>query len=142
MHLLHDLYLQTGASSLGLALYPMEYVYRFARGLRIDLWHVSGEERHSHLPLSMLCAGPIQMRTYLNRLTFGGSLHERHLGRVWSWNIRSVAEKARLHYSMTALYVEKPEFRAKAAKGCFLIPTWVTGRSIFRWIPRFCSLAA
>ncbi len=127
MHLLHDLYLRAGVTSLGLAFYPVEYVYRYVRGLRTDLWYVSGEERYSHLPLSMLVGGPIQMRTYLKRLIFGGSCRERHLGRVWSRNVRTWAEKAGVSYSMTAIHTEKPEFRAKAANGCFIIPTWVTG---------------
>ena len=106
---------------------PALHCYRFFRGLRVELWSVQGDERHSGLPLSVLCALPSKQKSYVVRLMFGESFRERCLGRVWIWKIPRAAENAGLDYSMTLVKADSGRFRSWTAKGWFVIPFWVEG---------------
>ncbi len=125
LHLLRALYVHMPAH-LGAAFYPFEYLYRFARCLRLDMWSVKGQERTSCLPLSAVVALPREEKTHLLGLMFTGPNQERHLGRVWSWRIRKVAQEAGGH-SLVVTTVEKPQYNLKTRQGWLVIPNWVRG---------------
>ena len=107
---------------------PALACYRFFRGLRVELWGVQGEECHSGLPLSVLCALPSQERSYLARLMFGDSFREHCLGKVWFWNISKAAQKAGMDYSMTLVKINAARFRSWADKDGLSFPSGLKGR--------------
>ena len=126
MGLFHAIYMRTPAA-LRRLFTPAVNCYRLFRCLRVELWSVSGVERHSQVSLSVLLAIPSEEKSYLTSLMFGACFQQLYLGRVWSWNIVKVAKKAGVDHSMILLRVEKPQFEVKARQGWFVIPNWVSG---------------
>lgn len=99
----------------------------YVRHLRMELWSVTGEELHSRLPLSVLCAVPSEDRNYILSLIFGGSFEQRRLGPVWSTNLsKSIGDHAANH-SMVLLGARRSQTQSMAAQGFFVIPSWVDG---------------
>ena len=107
--------------------YPLRYCYRLVRGLRIDLWRIKGEERNTHLPLSVLCALSSQEKSLMIRLMFGTAFREDYLGRVWRWKAPQVARKAGVEYSIFLSEGETLWFGSETEKGSYIIPAWVKG---------------
>lgn len=96
--------------------------------LRVELWRVEGEEQHSHLPLSILCAvtDDDSEGHYVLQLIFGDSYRRQRLGRFWLWNLGK-AISAASDCSLIVLHL--CDFHLKFARpgGWFQIPTWVLG---------------
>lgn len=108
---------------------PAVFCYRFLKRLRPELWLVTGEERSSHLPLSVLCAASNQSKAYLRKLIFKPPFHEQNLGRTWVWNILKRLQKAAPGCSVILTEVEKSHCRLLGRKGWFFIPSWVRGEA-------------
>ncbi len=95
--------------------------------LRVELWSVSGQEKHSGLPLSILCAVSKQEKHYLNNLIFSSVSGVRKLGSVWLSALDKKAEEFAADHSMVVVQVRKPQFAVMRERGYFTIPSWVKG---------------
>ena len=107
---------------------PMTSRYELLRGLRPEVWMVAGEEKGSHLPLSIcLYATTNEYRSYLLELIFGSSFHARYLGRTWLWNVFKTIPKAAAGCSMVFAEVDQSHLKLLGARGGIVIPAWVSG---------------
>jgi hypothetical protein len=91
------------------------------------LWLVEGIERHSRLPLSVLCGLPGQMRNYVLGLMFEDGYRRRPIGWYWLWELpRAIA--ARPECSMILTRTSESQLKRFMRAGRWIhIPEWVFG---------------
>jgi hypothetical protein len=97
------------------------------RYLRVELWSVEGDEKHSGLPLSILCAANDEDRNYLLGLIFGDSHRGRRLGRFWIWNVAKAIPAVASGCSMIFVELLEPHRRFTRCGDGFFIPMWLLG---------------
>ena len=110
---------------------PLIYFYRFCRlipKLRLKLWILTGDERSSQMPLSILYAdtdrnaqGNINMN-FLLGLMFGETYQKEYLGRAWMWNSQKVIAKKGQSCSLTVVHVHDSLRKLLGSKNWFYIP--------------------
>ena len=105
----------------------MNWLKKFIRRYRLDLWILEGEEPKSKTPLSILCSAKEWDRSYLAGLAFGENYRESYIGRSWFWNIRSTAQKAKQEPSMIIVSVKNSRRKFLGMGNWFYIPVWVDG---------------
>ncbi len=112
-------------AELGSQVYDaLEWLYH----LRVQLWLVEGEERHSHLPLSILCGLRGETKNYLLKLIYGDCYRQRSLGRFWLWNVVKAIPAAGSGCSMILLWTCDSQLRRFGRPSdWFLLPDWVLG---------------
>ena len=92
--------LAAAIAELGSQVYDgLEWLYHLP--VRVSL--VEGVERHSHLPLCVLCGLPGQMRNYVLGLMFEDGYRRRPIGWYWLWNLpRAIAARPDCSMILTA----------------------------------------
>jgi hypothetical protein len=101
-------------------------VIAWLRDFRVDLWIVEGEERHSRLPLTILCGLSGESKTYVLDLIFGDAYRERRLGRFRLWNLAKAIAKAG-DCSLLVLDCDCSHLRFARPDDWFLVPAWLLG---------------
>ena len=111
----------------GLA-YPIAVHTVLLRRLRPEVWIVSGNERSSHLPLSVcIYAATTENRIYLQNLIFGSSFQARFVGRTWLWKVLTKTPRAAVGCSLVIADVHERHLSLAGAKAGVVIPAWVRG---------------
>jgi len=106
---------------------PLADCAHLLQHLRVELWSVSGQEKQSGLPLSILCAVNKQEKHYLYHLLFSSVASERKLGPVWLSALDRKTEGLAADHSLIIVQVRKPQFAAMRERGYLTIPSWVKG---------------
>ena len=102
----------------------IEWLYH----LRVELWRVEGEERHSGLPLSVLCGLRGNTKNYLLGQLFKDGYRQRSLGRFWLWNLSKPLPRAASDCSLIFLWACNSHLKKLTRPGeWFLIPDCVSG---------------
>jgi len=109
--------------------FPLVYCYRIFWQHRLNLWLVTGDERVSRRPFSILYSANISNLKYLLGLTFGDSFKERYLGRAWLWNIPKMIAEIGQDCSLMIVQVRKSHFKLLRSSNWFYIPNWVVGEA-------------
>jgi hypothetical protein len=108
--------------------HPIRLCSELLRPLRPSVWIVTGEEKGSHLPLSIcLSATTDEYKSYLLELIFGSSFRARCLGRTWLWNVFKTMPKAAGGCSMVFAEVHQRHLKLLGARGGIVIPAWIFG---------------
>jgi hypothetical protein len=97
----------------------------FAR-LRSETWFVSGEERHTGLPLSIVCTAAGPNRSYLLKLLFAPGYRQASLGRIWLWNLRRIAAREECALSIAEIHRTQSKMLPRT-RDSYLIPIWIRG---------------
>lgn len=115
---------------------PLVYFYRFCQllsYLRLKLWILTGDEKSSQLPLSILYAAKdsstyqiISMNIMLG-LLFGESYQKVYLGRAWIWNIQKVIAEKGQNCSFMIVQMHGSLRKHLRSSKWFYIPTWLRG---------------
>ncbi|HEY8554861.1 MAG TPA: hypothetical protein VIL43_10015 [Burkholderiales bacterium] len=105
---------------------------RACRGVRAALmrnvWLLTGRERASGEPTTLLFSGVVQNKNYLAQLVFGGAWSER-AARMTRWRLARLAVDRSLGHA--AAIVEHPAPPGRAAAATIVIPCWVGGEIDF-----------
>jgi hypothetical protein len=108
--------------------YPIAVQSVLLRRLRPEIWIVSGEERSSHLPLSVcIYAATTENRIYLQSLIFGSTFQAQFLGRTWLWNVFKKTPTAAEGCSVVIADVHERHLNLTGAGAGVVIPSWVRG---------------
>jgi hypothetical protein len=92
---------------------------RWFQRLHPEVWILSGEERHSDLPLTVLCATETINRSYLTKLLFAPGHRQKPLGRIGLWNLRRVAGQNGGEIVLAEVH------RTQRARDAHFIPVWL-----------------
>jgi hypothetical protein len=102
----------------------LEWLYH----LRVTLWLVEGEERHSRQPLCVLCALSGITRNYVLDMMFAEGYRRRRAGRYWLWNLSRAIKAVAPDCSMILVWMSESHFqRFTRPSNWFLLPEWVLG---------------
>ena len=108
--------------------YPIAVQSVLLRRLRPEVWVVSGDERSSHLPLSVcIYAATNENRIYLQSLIFGSSFQAQFAGRTWLWKIFKNTPKAAGGCSVVIADVHERHLKLAGASAGVVIPAWIRG---------------
>jgi hypothetical protein len=109
-------------------LYPIAANAVLLRRLRPEVWIISGEERNSHLPLS-ICYYSVtnEQRFHLQGRIFGESFQAGFVGHAWLWNAFTRPPEAARDCSIIVAEVHEKHLKWMGPKGGLVIPTWIPG---------------
>lgn len=113
---------------------PLTYCDRLLFDLRPKLWILSGNERISNMPVSILYAvndlnaDRIRNKNYMLGLIFGDSFHENYIGQTWLWKISKIAEDQGQNCSFVIVQVHESHRKLLRSSKWFYIPNWVSGK--------------
>ena len=108
--------------------HPIRLCSELLRPLRPHVWIVTGEEKGSHLPLSIcLSATTDEYKSYLLELIFGSSFRARYLGRTWLWNVFKTTPKTAGGCSMVFAEVDRRYLKLLGGGRGIVIPAWIFG---------------
>ncbi|MFT7879759.1 MAG: hypothetical protein ABXS91_05110 [Sulfurimonas sp.] len=105
----------------------MNWLKKFIRRYRVDLWILEGVDPKSKTPLSILCSANDWDRSYLAKITLEDDYREYYVGRSWLWNIRRTAQKAKQEPSMIIVSVKNSRRKFLETGNWFYIPVWIDG---------------
>jgi len=108
-------------------LYPIAANAVLLRRLRPEIWVLSGEEKSTHLPLSVcLYAVTQEYKNTLQNLMFD-SCRETYLGRGWLWNAFKALPDAAAECSLVVAEVHERHLKWKGKNAGIIIPAWIRG---------------
>ncbi len=108
-------------------LIPLKWVLSFIRGVRFDLWIITGEDIKSKQALSVFYAGSKENKNYLINLILDKPNQENYIGKIWIWGIlKNINEKK---FNCSLMVVEAPKYFSlfSITKKWFYIPCWISG---------------
>lgn len=101
----------------------MAKIHRHVRAaLLYDVWVVSGKERTSGAPLTLLFSGSLENKNYLAHLSLAGTDEERHQ-RVPFWRLGRLLRR----HADALTIVERKERPKHTPAGTVYIPCWIGG---------------
>jgi len=106
---------------------PLKWSLSFIRGVRFDLWIITGKEIKSKQELSIFYAGNKENRNYIINLIFDKPYKENYIGKIWIWGILKKVKENKFNCSL--MIVEAPRvFSLFSITGkWFYIPCWISG---------------
>jgi hypothetical protein len=108
---------------------PLRVAVRAVRGVlsayRPSTWLLTGKERWTGHPLSLVFAGQLESKNYLAHLAFAGLAEEISLGRVWIWRALRLGERRFGHVPLTFVETRQHVPRGRREPGNFWVPCWV-----------------
>ncbi|MDP9051841.1 MAG: GNAT family N-acetyltransferase [Acidobacteriota bacterium] len=101
------------------------------RRLRPEVWIITGEERVSHLPLSVcLYSVTEEYRDYLQNVTFGDLFQARYLGHTWLWRASSTPPAAAGSCSILIAEVHERHLKQMGTSAGIVVPAWIRGHAL------------
>ena len=108
-------------------LYPIATNAVLLRRLRPEIWVLAGEEKSTHLPLSVcLYAATQEYKRNLQSLIFE-SCRETYLGRGWLWNAFKGLPEAARECSVVVAEVHERHLKWAGENAGMVIPAWISG---------------
>ncbi len=108
-------------------LYPIAANAVLLRRLRPEIWVLSGEEKSTHLPLSVcLYAVTQEYKNTLQNLMFA-SCRGTYLGRGWLWNAFKALPDAAGECSIVVAEVHERHLKWVGKNAGTVIPAWIRG---------------
>jgi hypothetical protein len=91
-----------------------------------ETWQLSGEERHTGLPLTVLCATRAPNRSYLVKMLFAPGCRQEPLGRICLANLLRTSTKSACPLLLAEVHHTQCRLLCLAGETYF-IPVWVEG---------------
>ena len=104
---------------------PFEKIFWLISVLRLDLWHIKGNEISSQKEIETTYAGIEENKNLLIKVLYDSSYKEKYIGKFWLWKIRKTINNN--GYNCSLMITELPKtFQKffKKNKGFFL-PSWI-----------------
>ena len=87
---------------------PLKWFLSLIRGIRFDLWIITGKEIKSKQELSIFYAGSKENRNYIINLIFDKPYKENYIGKMWIWGVLKKIKEKILNCSL--MVVEAPGY--------------------------------
>ena len=106
---------------------PLKWFLSLIRGIRFDLWIITGKEIKSKQELSIFYAGSKENRNYIINLIFDKPYKENYIGKMWIWGVLKKIKEKILNCSL--MVVEAPGYFSlfSITREWFYIPCWISG---------------
>jgi len=96
----------------------------FYRERRLNLWLLSGNERHSGYPLKVAYAGHVAGKNYFLHAAFGDGRVDVQHSRIWAWNAGNFGG-SRYHSSdLVVMEAGEAQSADSGGKMGFFVPNW------------------
>jgi hypothetical protein len=105
--------------------WPAKNFMSFVSGLRSQQWLITGEEKNSKNPLSLLFIGTVENKNYLSHLIFRDNYTEKSFGFKWSWQLKKQIKQAKSVYPIIIRELSTSISGLPKERGSFYIPCWV-----------------
>ena len=106
---------------------PLKWSLSLIRGIRFDLWIITGKEIKSKQELSIFYAGSKENRNYIINLIFDKPYKENYIGKMWIWGVLKTIKEKIINCSL--MVIEAPRYFSlfSITRKWFYIPCWTSG---------------